>query len=640
MDAVAAARNWWAAWRQRLAMLAAPLPANAAGAIRKWWATWQQRSAVPTAPLPANAAVARGMTFALLALAAATIACAVIGYAVTERNDSRLMSERYAALQVALDEFHAVFGEPDRFDSGQIRLLARRSGLKDLRFEPEPVTQAGREMQSLHDRDGRITGWLSWRPDRTLIRTMLGLWGGAGAIAVALGLVAALLARRAIGLTRALARSEETVRRLTSEDELTGLPNQRVMLERLDQALASRGAQHVALAIVDLDGFREVNETLGRAGGDGMVVEIAKRLIAALPPRAQCGRYEDDEFAIILAGDDAGTASRLAGAVHSALSRPIFMNQMWQIAASIGLAQAPDDGGTREELTRRAELALHAARHKGRGLTMRFEPQIETAHEERRFITRELKKAVAAQALDVHYQPVVAADGSGTVGVEALLRWNHPQRGTIAPAAFIPVAEQDGLMPQIGEFVLRRAVADAARWPNVFIAVNLSPVQIRDRSLVPLVAAVMAEHAIEPSRVVLEVTEGVLIDDPEEAKLRLEDLRALGVHIALDDFGSGYSSLSYLQQFPFDRLKIDRAFVASLGSTGNVGAIIQSIVTLGHALGMIVLAEGIETDEQRVLLRLSGCDEMQGYLFAKPVSAEAIDALLQPPARPAVAVGR
>ncbi len=619
MEAVAAARDWWAARWQRPA---AP-PAR------------------PTALATHGAAAAPVITVAILALVAATLACAAFGYGITQRNDGRLMAERYATLQVALEEFHAVFGDVDHFDDGQIRLLARRTGLNDLRFESEPVKDPAREVQSLHDRDGRITGWLSWQPDRALIRSMFGLWGLAGAVAVALAFVAVLLARLAMRLSRTLAGSEDAVRRLTSEDELTGLPNQRVMLDRLDQALARRGPNYVAFAVIDLDGFREVNETLGRAGGDGMVIEIAKRLTAALPPGALCGRYEDDEFAVVLTGDDAGTATRLAGAVRVAFSQPIFMNQMWQIDASIGLAQAPGDGRNRDELTRRAGLALRAAQRKGHGMTMRFEPQIETAHDERRFITRELKVAVAAHALDVHYQPVVAADGSGAIGVEALLRWNHAVRGAIGPAVFIPIAEQNGLMPQIGEFVLRRALADAARWPNLFVAVNLSPVQIRDRTLVDLVAAVMAENHIESSRVVLEVTEGVLIDDPEQAKVRLQDLRALGVTIALDDFGAGYSSLSYLQQFPFDRLKIDRAFVASLGSTGNASAIIQSIVTLGHALGMKVLAEGIETDEQRVLLRLAGCDEMQGYLFAKPAPADAIDKLLEAsPPRQAVAAGR
>jgi EAL domain-containing protein (putative c-di-GMP-specific phosphodiesterase class I) len=214
------------------------------------------------------------------------------------------------------------------------------------------------------------------------------------------------------------------------------------------------------------------------------------------------------------------------------------------------------------------------------------------------------------------------------IGVEALLRWTHPTRGPIPPSVFIPLAEQSGLMSQLGEIVLRRALSDGARWPALSVAVNLSPLQIRDRWLVDLVAAIMAETGIAPSRVVLEVTEGVLIDNPQEAQARLEALRGLGVSLALDDFGTGYSSLNYLQKFPFDRLKIDRAFVASLGSSGNTGAIIQSIVTLGHALGMKVLAEGVETDEQRVLLRLAGCDEMQGYLFARPGPAANIDKAL------------
>jgi EAL domain-containing protein (putative c-di-GMP-specific phosphodiesterase class I) len=308
------------------------------------------------------------------------------------------------------------------------------------------------------------------------------------------------------------------------------------------------------------------------------------------------------------------------------------MNQTWQVGASIGLAQAPADGDSAHELTRSAGLALRAAKRKGRGLSVRFELPIQSEHDDRRFLLRELKAAVAAQAFDLHYQPVVAADGSGIRGVEALLRWTHPARGAIAPSLFIPLAEENGLMPALGAFVLRRALADAARWPSLFIAVNLSPVQMRDRGLVDLVAAIVAEQAIAPGRVVLEVTEGVLIDNPHEAKSRLDALRGLGVRIALDDFGAGYSSLRYLQQFPFDRLKIDRAFVTGLGPSGNAAAIIQAVVTLGHALGMNVLAEGVETDEQRVLLRLAGCDEMQGYLFARPAPAEAIDALLAPPA--------
>jgi EAL domain-containing protein (putative c-di-GMP-specific phosphodiesterase class I) len=227
--------------------------------------------------------------------------------------------------------------------------------------------------------------------------------------------------------------------------------------------------------------------------------------------------------------------------------------------------------------------------------------------------------------LEIHYQPILAADGSGIVGAEALLRWTRHVRGALPPSLFMPLAEQNGLMPRLGEFVLRQAMADGARWPCLFVAVNLSPLQIRDAGFVDLVGAVMAETGIAASRVVLEVTEGVLIDDPQQAQVRLEALRALGVRIALDDFGTGYSSLSYLQRFPFDRVKIDRAFVASLGTSGNAGAIIQSIVTLGHALDMKVLGEEVESDEQRVLLRLAGCDELQGHLFARPAPAAEIE---------------
>jgi EAL domain-containing protein (putative c-di-GMP-specific phosphodiesterase class I) len=220
----------------------------------------------------------------------------------------------------------------------------------------------------------------------------------------------------------------------------------------------------------------------------------------------------------------------------------------------------------------------------------------------------------------------------------------HASRGVIAPSEFIPIAEQNGLMGALGAFALRRALHDAARWPDLFVAVNVSPLQIRDPQFGALVRAAVGESKIAPSRLVLEVTEGVVIDDPDQALRRLDDLRALGIGLALDDFGTGYSSLGYLQKFPFQRLKIDRAFVASLGTVGNAGAIIQSIVTLGHALGMSVLAEGIETDEQRVLSRLAGCDELQGFLFAPPSPASLIDAMVARPtgSRPwrAVAIAR
>ncbi len=605
---------------------------TAAAAARKWWAAHRLRSR-ESAPLSAgdhkNIKAARIVLFMPLFLAGAMILCAAIGLAVTRLSESRIEGEQHAALQQALDEFHARFGDVDAPDDIQLRSIAHRAGLGDLRFDAMPTGDGGRELQSLHDARGRIVGWFSWVVDRGLVGATERLWGFLAIIGAALGLCALLGVRAARQLSRSLDRSAETVRKLTSQDMLTGLPNQQVMLESLDDALAGRRSGIVAFALIDLDGFREINDTLGRAGGDAVLMNIAGHLQVGLPAGALLGRFEEDEFAVIMSSDDRRAATVLIDSLRASLLRPIFMDRMWQITATIGVAQAPEDGTSGEDVARRAGLALRAAKREGRGgLARRFEPRIETEYAERRFLLRELQSAIALQAFEVEYQPVVAAEGGAIIGVEALLRWTHPTRGAIAPSVFIPLAEQSGLMSQLGEIVLRRALSDGVRWPSLTVAVNLSPLQIRDRWLVDLVGAIMAETGIASSRVVLEVTEGILIDNPLEAQSRLEALRALGVSIALDDFGSGYSSLNYLQKFPFDRLKIDRAFVASLGTSGNTGAIIQSIVTLGHALGMKVLAEGVENDEQRVLLRLAGCDEMQGYLFARPGPASEIDKLL------------
>jgi EAL domain-containing protein (putative c-di-GMP-specific phosphodiesterase class I) len=258
-----------------------------------------------------------------------------------------------------------------------------------------------------------------------------------------------------------------------------------------------------------------------------------------------------------------------------------------------------------------------------------FNVSIDTVSTDQKFIHRELPRALSANELDLYYQPIVASHGGRMVGVEALLRWNHATRGTIAPATFIPVAEQMGLMDTIGAFVLRRALDEAKRWPDdLYVAVNLSPLQVRDRTIVDLVRSALEESTVAPSRLVLEITEGVLIDNPDEMVKRIKDLHDLGVRVALDDFGSGYSNLGYLQRFPLDKLKIDKSFVAALGHSSNGGVIIQAIVALGRALGLTVLVEGVETEHQRVLLRLAGCDEMQGFLFAKPAPAKAIDRLL------------
>src|SRR5262249_23018337 len=284
---------------------------------------------------------------------------------------------------------------------------------------------------------------------------------------------------------------------------------------------------------------------------------IAERLKTGLPAGALLGRFAAGEFAALVSGGDLNSATRLGERLTFALNEPIVMDQPWHVSASIGMAQAPDDGTTGDELLRRASLALRAAKKSGRGAVRRFVPLIHEEHAERRFILRELETAIEQKTLEVHYQPVVAAEGGGMLGVEALLRWNHPTRGAIPPSVFIPFAEENGLMNPLGELVLRQAMTDGARWPSLFISVNLSPVQMRSAGLVDRIARLLTETGMAASRLVLEVTEGVLIDNPDEALARLEALRGRGISTALDDFGSGYSSLNYLQKFPFDRLKID-----------------------------------------------------------------------------------
>lgn len=568
--------------------------------------------------------------FALFVVSAAAF-CVIAGFVLLRQADDRQEAERRAVLAGMLNDIRASGADLTRFDPRLITVLERTAGLKNLRFAAEPPA-AGREMQSVLDSQGRIAGWFSWELDRSmgdaldklrplLAVTGLGLIGFAG--------VAFWLTR---GSIRALAASERLAWRLAHQDMLTGLPNHRKMIELIDAALVARRLdESVSLALIDVDGLGDVNDAHGRAAGDALLAAFARRLNEKLPQRAAAGRFDGDQFAVVMTTPDAAAAQDALAGLAEALARPYWIDgQAVQVGATVGFTQAPQHAGSRDELARRADLALRAAKGSSRGGMSGFDPALDRAFDDRRFIERELKRALAEDLLDVHYQPIVTADGARIVAAEALLRWQHPVRGAIPPAEFVPVAEQCGLMGPLGTFVLRRALADAGRWPGISIAVNLSPVQVRDPALVGLVSDLLIESGIAPERLMLEVTEGVLIDKPGEAKARLDALHALGVKLALDDFGTGYSSLSYLQRFRFDKLKIDRSFVVPLGQSPESGAMVQAIVALGRALGLCMLAEGVETEEQRVLLRLAGCEELQGYLFARPGPREALDRLLQP----------
>ncbi|HEY1472869.1 MAG TPA: bifunctional diguanylate cyclase/phosphodiesterase [Pseudolabrys sp.] len=567
------------------------------------------------------------VVLAVLAVGATLLAGAV-GYTMARQSDERLWVEQRASLRNAIGEFRNLFGKSNEVDPRFVRMLEQSVGLNDLKFEIDPAA-SGREQQPVIDAQGRIAGFLTWERAHPMLGAMDRLMPFVAGIAIVLVGFAGFSLWQLKRARLDLAASEKQARYAADRDKLTGLPNHDKTLELLDLALAERADGDVTtFALIELDGMADANAQLGVYGGDELISAVAARLQDALPADAICGRVGSDEFAVMFtAGADVDTLGVVRAAIET-VARPHWIETVVRLSAHAGFAQAPRHADTRGELTRRAGLALRAAARKGPGAIIGFERAIDTVSTDQKFIHRELPRALSATELELHYQPIVSSNGARIVGVEALLRWTHATRGPIAPATFIPVAEQMGLMDALGAFVLRRALQEAKRWPGIYVAVNLSPLQVRDASIVELVRSALAESAVPPERLMLEITEGVLIDNPDEMVKRIADLHALGVRIALDDFGSGYSNLGYLQRFPLDKLKIDRSFVSALGKSANGGVIIQAIVALGRALGLTVLVEGVETEQQRVLLRLAGCDEMQGFLFAKPAPAKAIDRLL------------
>ena len=596
---------------------------------------WLRRHRARAAKMQREPATLRLISpFALLVVAATVIGIG-LGFVLARQTDDDHTAKHRQALIGAIEALQAVAPDLTNIEPRLIRILERASGLKGLRFDAD-LPDGDRAIHSVTDQNGRIVGWLNWVAERPATAMMTRLLPLAGLVALGVIGFAGLVTWQLRRLGLLLASTEQRARKLEYQDALTGLPNQQQVLDVLDRAIAARPADRmVALAVVDLEGFNDMKDAVGDAGGDEAIIEIANRLQRAVASDVLIGRLNSRKFALVMTSADPALALVVAGAARDAVSPAIWVNQVVQISASVSFALAPRDGMTGRELMRRSRLALRVARRRGRGLVVPFASEMEADFEERQFIKLELSRAMAARELDLHYQPIVNAEGGGIVGVEALLRWKHASRGFISPAVFVRVAEEVGLMDQLGEFVLRRALADAARWSGVYISVNLSPMQVRNRKFVDLLSSVLKETKFEPARLVLEVTEGVLIDDPETAKSRLEDLRKLGVRLALDDFGAGYSSLTYLQQLPFDKLKIDRGFVAALDQSANAGVIIQAIVSLGRALGMGIVIEGVETEHQRVLLRLAGCNEMQGYLFARPGPRETIDRFLAEAASPA-----
>ena len=434
-------------------------------------------------------------------------------------------------------------------------------------------------------------------------------------------------------------RAEEQIRHLAHYDALTDLPNRALFHERLRQQLDQIvPGEQLAVLYIDIDEFKSVNDSLGHMIGDELLKSVALRLGQCIDGADFVARLGGDEFAIVqTAVKDPAEVVDLVTRAFDAIREPCeCLGHQVASDASIGIALAPQHGIDLDQILKNADLAMYAAKSAGRRTWRFFEPAMDAHVKARRLLETDLRKAIADQALEVYYQPCLSLHSNRITGCEALVRWRHPERGMVSPAEFIPIAEETGLINELGEWVLATACAEATTWSDdISIAVNVSPVQFRSGTLALKIIAALAASGLPASRLELEITEAVLIRDDDAALEVLHQLRAIGVRIALDDFGTGYSSLSYLQRFPFDKIKIDRCFVNDLAEQGG-SSIVQAVVNIAAARHMTTTAEGVETQRQQEMLRALGCTEMQGYLFSPPKpAAEAKRMLFAHRARPA-----
>ena len=436
-------------------------------------------------------------------------------------------------------------------------------------------------------------------------------------------------------------KAEERIAYLANFDALTGLSNRAQFNEQLNRFVAYLGRGHrFALHAVDLDRFKEVNDTLGHAAGDELLRQVASRLRDAVRTGEVVTRIGGDEFAILqFPLESAEEASALAARVVKLLAKPFTIDgRKVQIGASVGIAVAPDDTCDGAELMQKSDLALYRAKMDGRNAYRFYQRGMDAAQHARRSLEADLRAAVGNDEFVLHYQPIVDVAEGRVVSCEALVRWLHPERGLIDPGGFITVAEETGLILPIGQWVLNEACRQAASWlEGVKVAVNLSPVQFKNPRLVAQVKSALTRAGLDASRLELEITESVLLQNSKSVLRSLHRLRAMGVSIAMDDFGTGYSSLSYLRSFPFDKIKIDRSFISQLGSRAENLAIVHSAIGLSRSLGMICTGEGVERAEEYALLEAEGCDQIQGYYISRPVPANDVPLLLR---RPPIARGQ
>jgi diguanylate cyclase len=520
-------------------------------------------------------------------------------------------------------------------DEDVLAEIASRLQLRNLHKVDDRPLGANEYVFDLTDRQGLSIARFAWipkQPGAEIVHSVIPF------IAVALAgfaLLAGLVLHYMRRTAATIAAGETRLRHLALHDPLCGLPNRNFFGERLEAMIAKvrQGGPTAAVFYIDLDHFKDVNDTLGHPVGDELIRSVTKRLARTLRGDDLVARLGGDEFAVITSGGfDHPALQAIATRMIATLCAPYTIgSQTIVIGASIGIAVIHAHVGGAADIMRHADMALYRAKNEGRNRACLYDSAMDADLLKRKLLENDLRAAIEQNELQVAYQPIVNNSGEIVLGVEALCRWSHPERGEIGPVEFIPVAEHSGLIIPLGEQVLRRACLDGKAWPGITIAVNVSPLQFRRSDFVDVVERILSETGFDPCRLELEVTESTLLGNVDSAELAMFRLKALGVRLALDDFGTGYSSLQYLRRFPFDKLKIDSSFVRSIERAADAAAIVHAVVSLGRGLGMKVTAEGVETAEQHLFLRAAGVHSLQGYRFGRPSPAAAISARLATP---------
>jgi len=475
------------------------------------------------------------------------------------------------------------------------------------------------------DRSIAHFAWTPKQPGAALVESLLPFLGIASGCFILLAGFVLRYMRRTGAMIEA---GEDRLRHLALHDPLSNLPNRMFFGERLADQIEDvrRTGSLAAVLSIDLDRFKDVNDTLGHLVGDALIRAVALRLVRVLRVNDLVARLGGDEFAVIASSvDDLKALQLIADRIIETLRAPYqIMGHTIVTAASMGIALIERQSGEAADIMRCADVALYRAKNDGRNRACIYDAAMDADLRERKQLENDLREAIEQSRLSLRFQPIVNPSGEKTIGVEALCRWDHPTRGQIAPSEFIPIAEHSELIIPLGEWVLRQACREAAAWPSISLAVNVSPLQFRRPDFVDVVERILAETGFESTRLELELTESTLIGNVEDAGAAMKKLKSLGVRFALDDFGTGYSSLLYLRTFPFDKLKIDQSFVGNIETAADAAAIVHAIVSLGRGLGMKVTAEGVETAEQHLFLRAAGAHSLQGYRFGRPATADAI----------------